>query len=294
MGMKGIILAGGTGSRLFPLTKSVNKHLLPIYDKPMIFYPLATLMSAGIREILLISTSNDADAFKALLGDGKKLGIEIKYAVQEKPGGIAEAFTVGKDFIHGSSSALILGDNVFHGTGLGRQLMDNLNTVGAKIFAYQVSNPSSYGIVEFDDVGSAISIEEKPVRPKSNYAIPGLYFFDSKVVDYAQKVKPSTRGEKEITDVLQMYLSSGNLNVEILPRGTAWLDTGTFSGLSDATNFIRILEERQGQKIAYLEEIAWRQKWINSEELARIAQSENTQNREYLGTLLSSENTRDW
>jgi len=292
--MKGIILAGGTGSRLFPVTKGVNKHLLPIFDKPMVFYPLATLMSAGIREILLITTSKDLTHFESLLGDGRKLGIKLKFEIQDHPGGIAEAFTIGKKFIEGENCALILGDNIFHGSGLGRQLINNSTIKGSKIFAYQVSNANQYGVVEFDANGNAISIEEKPAVPKSNFAVPGLYFFDSRVSAIAEKVKPGQRGEREITDILQVYLDEGMLSVEILPRGTAWLDTGTFSALNDAANFVRILEDRQGQKIACLEEIAWRQSWISTKELKEIAMTENTINRNYLTSLINTETSREW
>jgi glucose-1-phosphate thymidylyltransferase len=292
--MKGIILAGGTGSRLFPVTKGVNKHLLPIFDKPMVFYPLATLMSAGIREILLITTSKDLTHFESLLGDGRKLGIKLKFEIQDHPGGIAEAFTIGKKFIEGGNCALILGDNIFHGSGLGRQLISNSSIKGSKIFAYQVSNANQYGVVEFDANGNAISIEEKPTVPKSNFAVPGLYFFDSRVSAIAEKVKPGKRGEREITDVLQVYLDEGMLSVEILPRGTAWLDTGTFSALNDAANFVRILEDRQGQKIACLEEIAWRQSWISTKELKEIAMTENAVNRNYLTSLVNTEISREW
>ena len=292
--MKGIILAGGTGSRLFPVTKGVNKHLLPIFDKPMVFYPLATLMSAGIREILLITTSKDITHFESLLGDGRKLGIKLEFEIQDHPGGIAEAFTIGKEFIEGGNCALILGDNIFHGSGLGRQLISNSSIKGSKIFAYQVSNANQYGVVEFDANGTAISIEEKPTVPKSNFAVPGLYFFDSRVSAIAEKVKPGRRGEREITDVLQVYLDEGLLSVEILPRGTAWLDTGTFSALNDAANFVRILEDRQGQKIACLEEIAWRQSWISTKELKEIAMAENVINRNYLTSLVNREISREW
>ena len=286
--MKGIILAGGTGSRLFPVTKGVNKHLLPIFDKPMVFYPLATLMSAGI------TTSKDRTHFESLLGDGRKLGIKLKFEIQDHPGGIAEAFTIGKEFIEGENCALILGDNIFHGSGLGRQLINNSSIKGSKIFAYQVSNANQYGVVEFDANGNAISIEEKPTVPKSNFAVPGLYFFDSRVSAIAEKVKPGQRGEREITDILQVYLDEGMLSVEILPRGTAWLDTGTFSALNDAANFVRILEDRQGQKIACLEEIAWRQSWISTKELTEIAKMENVTNRNYLTSLVNSEISREW
>ena len=292
--MKGIILAGGTGSRLFPITKVVNKHLIPIFDKPMIFYPLATLMSAGIKEILVITTSKDQAHFKSLLGDGSRLGIEISFAVQDHPGGLAEAFIVGKNFIQDTNCALILGDNIFHGSGLGRQLMDNKSILGSKIFAYQVANASEYGVVEFDANGHVISIEEKPLVPKSDFAIPGLYFFDSQVSAFAENIAPSKRGEKEITDILRKYLSRNELSVEVLPRGTAWLDTGTFTALNDAANFVRILEERQGQKIACLEEIAWRQSWISTQDLHEIALSENVITKNYLIKLINTEPMRNW
>jgi glucose-1-phosphate thymidylyltransferase len=260
----------------------------------MVFYPLATLMSAGIREILLITTSKDLKHFESLLGDGRKLGIKLKFEIQDHPGGIAEAFTIGKKFIEGENCALILGDNIFHGSGLGRQLINNSTIKGSKIFAYQVSNANQYGVVEFDANGNAISIEEKPAVPKSNFAVPGLYFFDSRVSAIAEKVKPGQRGEREITDILQVYLDEGMLSVEILPRGTAWLDTGTFSALNDAANFVRILEDRQGQKIACLEEIAWRQSWISTKELKEIAMTENTINRNYLTSLINTEISREW
>ncbi len=251
-------------------------------------------MSAGIREILLISTQRDLRHFQVLLGDGKNLGIDIRYEIQDRAGGLSEAFTIGKKFIDGDNCALILGDNIFHGSGLGRQLMEYQSVVGSKIFAYQVSNPSDYGVVEFDSLGQVISIEEKPVKPKSNFAIPGLYFFDSEVSAIAENVAPSTRGEKEITAVLQNYLDRGKLSVEILPRGTAWLDTGTFNNLHDATNFVRILEERQGQRIACLEEIAWRQSWISTAQLGAIAQEEFGSNYDYISKLISSEASREW
>lgn len=292
--MKGLILAGGKGSRLYPVTKGVNKHLIPIFDKPMIYYPLATLMSAGIREILLITNPEDQPSFQSLLGDGHQIGIDLQYATQKNPGGLAEAFVIGEKFIANHNCALILGDNIFHGSGLGRQLMNYQSIVGSKIFAYQVANPSSYGVIEFDDLGNAVSIEEKPEFPKSTYAIPGLYFFDSEVSNFARKVIPSKRGEKEITHVLQNYLDQEKLSVEILPRGTAWLDTGTFNSLNDAANFVRILEERQGQKIACLEEIAWRQSWISTESLRRLASQENDSSQEYLLKLITSESSREW
>jgi glucose-1-phosphate thymidylyltransferase len=292
--MKGIILAGGSGTRLRPLTTAVNKHLLPIFDKPMIYYPLATLLNAGIRDILIISREQDQDAFRMLLGDGSQYGVRFEYEIQEKPGGLAEAFIIGSKFVGNENCALILGDNIFHGSGLGRQLSENSLETGAKIYAYRVSNPSDYGVVEFDTDGNAISIEEKPSKPKSNYAIPGLYFFDNAVLDFALSVKPSLRGEKEITDILNLYLSKGQLRVEILPRGTAWLDTGSFNSLNDAGNFVRIIEERQGQKIASLEEICWRKGWINNQQLLELAREMNNGYQEYLQNLIPESSRRDW
>lgn len=292
--MIGIILAGGTGSRLSPITNAVNKHLIPIYDKPMIFYPLATLLSAGIKEILIITRPNDSILFSSLLGNGEELGVSLKYAVQPNPGGLAEAFVIGRDFIAGRPSCLILGDNVFHGSGLGRQLVEHQEVSGAQIFAYKVSNPQAYGVVQFGNGGEVISIEEKPKNPKSNYAIPGLYFFDSKVAEIASQVKPSLRGEREISDVLNHYLNQNQLKVTVLPRGTAWLDTGSFSSLNDASNFIRIIEERQGQQIANLPEISWRQGWISNKQLAEIADNSNSYNASYLQDLLRNEIEREW
>jgi len=292
--MLGIILAGGTGSRLSPITTVVNKHLLPIYDKPMIFHPLATLMSAGIREILLISRPEDLGLFSNLLGDGEDLGISIRYELQPHPGGLAEAFTIGKDFIQNRPCCLILGDNVFHGSGLGRQLADYQNVVGAQIFAYKVSNPSAYGVVEFGFDGKVVGVEEKPLAPKSNYAVPGLYFFDKDVTEIAASVEPSKRGEKEISDILNVYLASNQLNVTVLPRGTAWLDTGSFTALNDASNFIRIIEERQGQQVANLPEISWRQGWISNYQLEKIAQQSTSYIANYLNDLLKNENEREW
>jgi glucose-1-phosphate thymidylyltransferase len=292
--MIGIILAGGTGSRLSPITNVVNKHLIPIYDKPMIFYPLATLLSAGIKEILIITRPADSNLFASLLGNGEELGISIKYAVQPNPGGLAEAFVIGRDFIAGRPSCLILGDNVFHGSGLGRQLVEHQNVIGAQIFAYKVSNPQAYGVVQFGKSGEVISIEEKPENPKSNYAIPGLYFFDQEVSEIASHVKPSLRGEREISDVLNEYLNRNQLNVTVLPRGTAWLDTGSFTALNDASNFIRIIEERQGQQIANLPEISWRQGWISNQQLNGIANKSNSYNYNYLQDLLRNEIEREW
>lgn len=269
--MRGIVLAGGSGTRLWPITKGVNKHLLHVYDKPMIHYPIGTLMAAGIREILLIVNEFDLANFRRLLGSGSKYGVEFSYEVQSSPNGIAEAFIIGESFINNENSALILGDNIFHGSGLGRQLMDFTNPSGAHIFAYQVRNPSDYGVVEFDSTGIAISIEEKPLKPKSNYAIPGLYFYDKSVCDIAKSIKPSSRGELEISEVNAEYMRQGNLKVSVLPRGTAWLDTGNADSLHDASSYIKIIEERQGSKVSCLEEIAWRQKWISDLELEASA-----------------------
>jgi glucose-1-phosphate thymidylyltransferase len=263
MNMRGIILAGGSGSRLWPITLSVNKHLLPVFDKPMIHYPMATLLAAGIREIAIICRPEDLHLYRQLLGDGINLGITITYFEQNEPKGIAEAFLITEDFIRDHKVALILGDNIFHGTGMGRQLMDYSNVDGAHVFAYKVADPSNYGVIEFDLNGNVMSITEKPADPKSNYAIPGLYFFDEDVVRHARSVTPSSRGELEIIDVLQSYRSENKLFTSILPRGTAWLDTGTAEALQEAGSYVRIIEQRQGRKIACIEEIAWRQKWID-------------------------------
>jgi glucose-1-phosphate thymidylyltransferase len=270
--MKGIVLAGGTGSRLFPITNVVSKQLLPVYDKPMVYYPLATLMAAGIREILIITTPRDLEAFRALLGDGQQWGMTLDFVVQENPAGLAQAFLLGEDFIRESSVALILGDNIFHGPGLGTQLRQRTTPQGGVIFAYEVSNPEDYGVIEFDSIGKAISVEEKPVNPRSNFAIPGLYFFDNKVVEIAKNVRPSHRGELEITSVIDEYLRRNELQVEILPRGTAWLDTGTFSTMHDAGTYVRIIEERQGSRVGCVEELAWRNKWISDSQLEILAQ----------------------
>jgi len=269
--MRGIILAGGSGTRLHPLTKVISKQLMPVYDKPMIYYPLATLMEAGIQEVLIISTPEDLPLFEKLLGDGKSLGCSFSYAVQEKPNGLAQAFVIGKKFIGDDSVALILGDNIFYGGGLKKVLSSSKNHKGAKIFAYQVSDPERYGVVDFDQNGKAISLEEKPKNPASNFAVPGLYFYDNSVVDIAAKLKPSPRGEYEITDVNLEYLSKGNLHVSILERGTAWLDTGTFDRLMDAGQFVQIMESRRGIKVACIEEVAYRMGYIDAYQLSKLS-----------------------
>lgn len=269
--MKGIILAGGTGSRLHPITQGISKQLTPVYDKPMIYYPLSTLMLAGIRDILIITTPTDQEQFKRLLGDGSRFGINLEYKVQPSPDGLAQAFILGADFIGNDPVALVLGDNIFYGPGLGTQLATYEQKDGATVFAYRVADPRAYGVVEFDEEFNALSIEEKPENPKSDYAIPGLYFYDSKVVEYARQIKPSPRGELEITDLNRVYLEQGKLKVEVLPRGTAWLDTGTFDSLADATNFIRTVQSRQGLSVGCPEEIAWRHGWLSDEQLREIA-----------------------
>ncbi|WP_445383558.1 glucose-1-phosphate thymidylyltransferase RfbA [Robiginitalea sp. IMCC43444] len=269
--MKGIILAGGTGTRLYPLTLAISKQLMPIYDKPMIYYPLATLMSAGIREILIITTPSDLQLFQKLLGDGSQLGCAFHYATQDHPGGIAEAFLIGKGFIGSEKVALILGDNIFYGTGLSEQLQQNSDPDGGIIYGYHVQNPRRYGVVTFDKQGNVETIEEKPDKPKSNYAIPGIYFYDNEVIEIATQIKPSHRGELEITDVNKAYLSMGKLKVSILDRGTAWLDTGTFQSLMQASQFVEVIENRQGLKIGAIEEVAYRMEFIDATQLESLA-----------------------
>jgi len=271
--MRGIILAGGSGTRLHPITKGISKQLMPVYDKPMIYYPLSTLMMAGIRDILVITTPDDSPQFRRLLGDGTELGMQLSYAVQPRPEGLAQAFIIGAEFVGGERVALALGDNIFHGSGLGTALRDNVDVVGGQVFAYHVANPSAYGVVEFDDDGRVLSIEEKPDKPRSNFAIPGLYFYDNDVLAIAADVRPSDRGELEITAVNDAYLQRGALGVTVLERGTAWLDTGTFDSMMDAAQFVPVVEARQGYKIGCIEEVAWREGWIDDDQLHRLATS---------------------
>ena len=269
--MKGIILAGGSGTRLWPITRGISKQLMPIYDKPMIYYPLSTLMMAGIREVLIITTAEYNQQFRNLLGDGSELGMVIDYAIQDEPRGLADAFLVGEEFIGDESVALVLGDNIFHGTGLGSSLREHTSIDGGLIFASHVANPKQYGVVEFDDQMRAVSIEEKPEKPKSNFAVPGLYFYDNSVVDVAKSITPSARGELEITAVNDHYLQAGNLMVQVLDRGIAWLDTGTFESMMQAGEYVKVIEERQGLKIGCIEEIAWRAGWIDERQLRELA-----------------------
>ncbi|NBX97775.1 glucose-1-phosphate thymidylyltransferase [bacterium] len=270
--MKGIILAGGSGTRLYPITKGISKQLMPIYDKPMVYYPLSTLMMAGIKEILIITTPDDQPQFQRLLGDGSDLGISLQYAIQPSPDGLAQAFIIGEDFIGSDSVALVLGDNIFHGHGFGDRLKECVDPTGGVVFAYQVSDPQRYGVVEFDDQMQAVSIEEKPTNPKSNYAVVGLYFYDNDVIEIAKNIQPSHRGELEITSVNEEYLNRGKLKVQVMDRGTAWLDTGTFESMNDASEYIRVVEKRTGLKLGCIEEVAYNQGFINKEQLQQIAE----------------------
>nr|WP_322791129.1 glucose-1-phosphate thymidylyltransferase RfbA [Kitasatospora paracochleata] len=291
--MRGILLAGGTGSRLWPLTRAVSKQLLPVFDKPMIYYPLSTLVMAGIREILIITTPQDQEQFQRLLGDGSQFGLDLQYAVQERPEGIAQAFVLGADFIGDEPVALILGDNIFHGSGLGTRLAQRTDPKGGMVFAYPVADPTAYGVVEFDEDGQVISIEEKPEKPKSRYAVPGLYFYDNRVVEIARTITPSARGELEITAVNDAYLQSGELQVTVLDRGTAWLDTGTFVSMVQASEFVRVIEERQGFKIGCLEETAWRAGFLDDDQLRELAEPlKKSGYGQYLEALLDEENAR--
>ncbi|MEU8300408.1 glucose-1-phosphate thymidylyltransferase RfbA [Micromonospora sp. NPDC048909] len=270
--MRGILLAGGTGSRLWPITRAVSKQLMPVFDKPMIYYPLSTLVMSGVREILVITTPEDQDQFRRLLGDGSQWGLRLEYVTQARPEGIAQAFVLGADFIGDEAVALVLGDNIFHGVGLGRQLTAHGDLVGGRVFAYPVANPEAYGVVDFDADGRVLSIEEKPARPKSRYAVPGLYFYDNRVVDIARKLTPSARGELEITAVNEAYREMGELSVTVLDRGTAWLDTGTFTSMMQAAEFVRVIEERQGLKIGCVEEVAWRAGLLDDAQLRSLAE----------------------
>jgi glucose-1-phosphate thymidylyltransferase len=285
--MKGIVLAGGVGSRLWPITLGISKQLIPVYDKPLIYYPISTLMSAGIQDILVITTPSDIEPFRKLLGNGSQFGINIEFAAQPSPDGLAQAFIIGESFIGNEGCALVLGDNLFHGYALSETLKTVGTPAGALIFAYKVSNPREYGVVEFDDQGRAISIEEKPAVPKSDFAVPGLYFYDNDVIEIARTVKPSPRGELEITSVNSDYLERGSLKVQVLPEGTAWLDSGTFSSLHDASSYVRIVEERQGVKVGCPEEVAWRHGWLTDDELnAAAARLKNSGYGDYLAKLI--------